>query len=1166
MRKIFGVLITALLLSLFLVSCESYEVVREPVIVESVEPIAAPAADISDSTPSTEAVPEQEPEAETRQSEPEIEIELAVEEPIVEPIADETPVLEPIEAEIVEVEIEEEISEPVIKEVAPIETLETELPVEEPPAEVLVTEPAIPEEELVENVPESQPEDIVIEFPLSLPVLSNERHPEKTTPDLKTTTPETPIVTELPESAIIETEDEIVEPEVLVEPEITEIPPEPEPESVPESSVEPEASPEVSEEPEISETPAVHDVSAVPEVPVVKYVSIFDSIRDNELTVTERFILDGADPNQIDEFGTPPLYIAAGTGNELMISLLLKHEADPSVPNAEGQLPIHAAAEISYELASLLTGNGSLIFSVSELGINTLEKALLDGPKAVTELLGEDLVNTADEYGNTPLHLAAEMGGVENVRQLLINGADINIRNNNDLLPLDVAFGYTHSGKHVQVVEELIKNYSDIPSNQTFYYAFQAISNTGVDSRFENGATVLHYTAQYYHPALMSMFIKRGAYLEARDENNNTPIHIAVEYGNLEIVELLIHSGVDVDVRNGSSSTPLHLAVTQSGKKDIIEYLLDSGADINSRNIFGDTALHISVDPEVSSEFVKLLLLRNADPNSCDKTGNTPIMLALARDNREAVELLLANNADLYAKNYNKITPLIRALMKGTGVINWFYTPEMNKTIDAYGNTPLHTAVTNRAEIDVVDFIVNAGADLNKKNFLGDTALHSAVEVDYVDAAALMIDYGADPFLANNRGKAPAVLAFERGIEFTSRLITTENLSMTDISGNTPLHLAAQWDYLDIVSDLIEQGADVNTHNKEGFTPIHYAAKNNSSEVCLILANNSALIDARDSYGNTPLHTAVSWESVQAAKFLLFRGANVHLRNLSGNTPLHTAVLQRDQNSVKMLIEYGASLESRDNVGRTPLLLATRKNYWELSELLISLGADFNARDNRGNTPLHEAIRNRNEKICTILIEEGAAIFAENRYGDTPISLAFTAGVDVVDWFIKGDSISARDDKGNTPIHSAIQNNSSGDIINLLISKGADINSRNNWINTPLHTAFLSLNKNAVLILSAAGADIFSRNGDGNSPLSIAFSVGTDSLSWIVTAENKDVTDQYGNTPLHIAASYGNKDAVIYLMSIGISSEIKNLAGDTPADMARKQDHPELATLLREIE
>ncbi len=847
-----------------------------------------------------------------------------------------------------------------------------------------------------------------------------------------------------------------------------------------------------------------------------------------------------------------------------MVQLLLKHGADPSVKTSEGLLPIHAAAaNSSYLLASQLAGKGSLLFITDPEGESTLQKALASGPKALSDLLGEDLVNATDTQGSTPIHYTAENGQLENLEQLIANGADINIRNRKNQLPLDLALSFTSSDKHVKIAERLIRTYSDIPADQQFYYAYQALSNTGAESRFEQGFTVLHYAALHNHPALLELFIRKGARLDARDETNQAPIHVSITHGNYNIAKQLIQAGADADARNGSGSTPLHLAVQSENSLEIISFLLTNGADIDSLNLNGDSPLHLAAEPGTDPKTVSLLLSSGANPDSRDRIGNTPIMLALAKNNRPAVENLLLYQADLYARNYNEITPMIRALMKGLPVVEWFYKPSMNETIDVTGNTPLHIAVMNGADIAVVQFIIKAGAAPNRKNLLGDTALHTAVAANFADAAVMLITYGADPFLPNNQGKSPTVLAFEKGTTAASWIITTENLEHKDSNGNTPLHMAAAWDFPEITSYLINQGADTNQHNREGLTPLHSAVKNNSIKVCQILTNNGAEIDSRDSYGNTPLHTAINWEASQTAKFLLLRGADVRLRNLSGNTPLHTAVLQRDEESVKMLAEFGAMLEARDNMGMTPLILAARRNYWEISELLISLGADYNTRDNRGNTPLHEAVRNRNKQICQLLIKQGAAVFAENRYGDTPIGLAFQAGLEVADWFLGTPSISARDDKGNTLLHTAIQQNASEQIISLLIQKQVDIDSRNNLINTPLHTAFISLNKKAVLILVEAGADIFSLNGEGSSPLSMAIAMGTEALSWIITAENMTSADSYGNSPLHIAAASGSLEAISYLLSLGIPAEIRNLAGDTPVDAAEKQGHKEAAVLLQ---
>jgi len=75
--------------------------------------------------------------------------------------------------------------------------------------------------------------------------------------------------------------------------------------------------------------------------------------------------------------------------------------------------------------------------------------------------------------------------------------------------------------------------------------------------------------------------------------------------------------------------------------------------------------------------------------------------------------------------------------------------------------------------------------------------------------------------------------------------------------------------------------------------------------------------------------------------------------------------------------------------------------------------------------------------------------------------------------------------------------------------------------------------------------------------------MGTEALSWIITTENMTTADTYGNSPLHIAAASGNLEAISYLLSIGIPADIRNLAGDTPADTAAKKGQEKAAVLLQ---
>ena len=55
-----------------------------------------------------------------------------------------------------------------------------------------------------------------------------------------------------------------------------------------------------------------------------------------------------------------------------------------------------------------------------------------------------------------------------------------------------------------------------------------------------------------------------------------------------------------------------------------------------------------------------------------------------------------------------------------------------------------------------------------------------------------------------------------------------ENLSSTDHSGNTPLHIAAECNYVGAVSLLLTKGTDCNPKNKMGRTPLHLAAARGS--------------------------------------------------------------------------------------------------------------------------------------------------------------------------------------------------------------------------------------------------------------------------------------------------------------------------------------------------
>ncbi|MHB9146957.1 MAG: ankyrin repeat domain-containing protein [Candidatus Amoebophilus sp.] len=78
----------------------------------------------------------------------------------------------------------------------------------------------------------------------------------------------------------------------------------------------------------------------------------------------------------------------------------------------------------------------------------------------------------------------------------------------------------------------------------------------------------------------------------------------------------------------------------------------------------------------------------------------------------------------------------------------------------------------------------------------------------------------------------------------------------TDVSGDSPLHIAVLMGDIEEVKSLLEHGADVHAQNKNGSTPLHVAAWFNKLEVAKFLLEQGADIHVTNAYGQTPLHLA----------------------------------------------------------------------------------------------------------------------------------------------------------------------------------------------------------------------------------------------------------------------------------------------------------------------
>ena len=267
--------------------------------------------------------------------------------------------------------------------------------------------------------------------------------------------------------------------------------------------------------------------------------------------------------------------------------------------------------------------------------------------------------------------------------------------------------------------------------------------------------------------------------------------------------------------------------------------------------------------------------------------------------------------------------------------------------------------------------------------------------------------------------------------------------------GWTPLHTACMHDKnIEVIKFLVANGADVNAKGRDMWdrTPLHYAVTAKNLEVVRFLASQGADVNAKDGKNVSVLNVATQYRgNDEIILFLVSSGADVNAaEGWYGNMPLHWAARTvNDVETIKTLVSKGADVNAEDQ-GYTILHSAGRNDNVEVAKFFVSKGLNVNARDRFGNTPLYMAAwYNKNIEVIQFLIAEGADINAKTADGESMLHAAAHGGnSESAKFFIsKGLNVNARDNEGNTPLHWAARVNKNADVVKILVSAGADVNA-----------------------------------------------------------------------------------------------------------------------------
>ena len=367
----------------------------------------------------------------------------------------------------------------------------------------------------------------------------------------------------------------------------------------------------------------------------------------------------------------------------------------------------------------------------------------------------------------------------------------------------------------------------------------------------EFGATPLYAAAAHVDPAMTVKLLAAGADPNIPLMSGETPLMEAAQRGNLAVVRALLASHANPNARESNGGQDALMWALSERQSAVVEELVTHGADVRAGSKTGFTPLMVAAQ-QGDGDSAGILLRAGAKPNDVQpKTGLTALMIASAMANAKAVDVLLDNGADPNIADASGYTSLHRVVRDSDYGINLAAKDDILsivKSLLKHGANPNARLVQDKEK--AAEEIKNGNVAIEGKRsavtvdeiiLQGATPLFLAAEVNNLDVIKTLVDAGADPLLATERGTTPLMMAAGAGTDVQREREPQERATAVETA-----------------KFLVEHGADVNAAGQYGWTALHAAAYQGLNDVIAYLVSKGARIDQKDEFGQTALSISLS--------------------------------------------------------------------------------------------------------------------------------------------------------------------------------------------------------------------------------------------------------------------------------------------------------------------
>lgn len=415
-------------------------------------------------------------------------------------------------------------------------------------------------------------------------------------------------------------------------------------------------------------------------------------------------------------------------------------------------------------------------------------------------------------------------------------------------------------------------------------------------------------------------------------------------------------------------------------------------------------------------------------------------------------------DTDIFKKTYEyKTTSLMYACEKGyKEIVELLIEKGANINFKDNNNWTALLCACRNGYLEIVDLLINNGAKVKK-------ALPYAVMSGKKELVELLIKVGCD-INYNSEKVSPAisVACYHEYKEIVELLISKEaNINLQPINGYPSLIAACLNGHIGIVKLLIKNKVNVNLIDGTESTSLIYACQQGYTKIVEILIKNGANINSINKWNETPLicvltslETIRKGTNIEITKILIKNGVNVE------NT-LSYAVMSSNKKLVKMIIEEGANINYKNEKGMTALLYSFDTGCEDIVKLLLINETFIDYNDQKYKKVVNyikkriliSYIKDKNIEKIFILIDKYKDIIDFNSI-DEEGNNAFHHAVVLNNvellkiLFDNKCNINLINNKGETPLYISISNNNVDKyIVSYLVNRGALLNSPS-YINT----------------------------------------------------------------------------------------------------------------------